>query len=155
MNPEKKERWPTTTSVALIVINGDRSLLLVRKKETGQWALPAGGLLKGETGEQAAIRELNEETGLSVDDLDNPVFCMPHVLIIPGNTKTSVGLVYIVGLKKPLSEQGIKMEGGEVDLVRPFNDQQVHELLIRPEAIYKPEFNIPAFKQALLWVIDF
>ena len=58
---EKKERWSATISVGLIVINADRSSLLVRKRDTGLWALPAGGFRKGERAEQTAIRELKVE----------------------------------------------------------------------------------------------
>lgn len=152
---QRKERWPATVSVALIVINGDRSILLVRKKETGQWALPAGGLQKGETLQQSAFRELFEETGLGADDLDNPVLGIPHILTIPGETKTSIGLVYIMRLKNPLPAQGIKVESDEIDLVLPFSDQQIQELLSQPESIYKPEFNIPAFEEALAWFREF
>jgi 8-oxo-dGTP pyrophosphatase MutT (NUDIX family) len=40
---------------------------LVGNSQRGTWYLPKGGLAKGETIEQAAIREVNEETGLEVD----------------------------------------------------------------------------------------
>lgn len=40
---------------------------LVGNSVRGTWYLPKGGLAKGETIEQAAIREVLEETGLDVD----------------------------------------------------------------------------------------
>ena len=37
------------------------------KKHAGQWALPGGRMDEGETAEQTALRELEEEVGLSLD----------------------------------------------------------------------------------------
>lgn len=37
------------------------------RRHAGQWALPGGGLDRGETPEQAALRELEEEVGLVLD----------------------------------------------------------------------------------------
>jgi len=50
----------------------DAALLLTRRsrslrRHAGQWALPGGRIDPGETPEQAALRELHEETGLSLD----------------------------------------------------------------------------------------
>ncbi len=56
-------------SVALV---RDASVLLVkrgRKPAAGQYAFPGGRLEAGETLEEAAVRELREETGLEAADL--------------------------------------------------------------------------------------
>lgn len=55
--------------VAAAVITQDGRVLLIRRRVTeGElvWSLPAGGVEPGESGEQAAVRETREETGLEV-----------------------------------------------------------------------------------------
>ena len=49
---------------ALIVY--DKKLLLVRTQYTKRYVLPGGGIEKGEAIEEALIREVREETGISV-----------------------------------------------------------------------------------------
>ncbi|MBI4015154.1 MAG: NUDIX hydrolase [Candidatus Aenigmarchaeota archaeon] len=55
--------------VTAVLKNGKKFLLLHRKKlgiQGGKWQLPEGGLHFAETPEQALIREMREETGLSL-----------------------------------------------------------------------------------------
>jgi 8-oxo-dGTP diphosphatase len=53
---------------ATVICERDRHILLVRKSKS-KWALPGGKVETGETIAGAAIRELQEETGLNVDQL--------------------------------------------------------------------------------------
>ncbi|MBQ1163520.1 NUDIX domain-containing protein, partial [Streptomyces sp. A73] len=54
---------------AAIIVDGDRVLMVRRRVKEGElrWQFPAGGIEDGETAEQAAVRETQDETGLTVD----------------------------------------------------------------------------------------
>lgn len=68
--------------VDALVLNGDNQILLVKRVgkllEGGKWALPGGFVDRDETCEQAAKREVLEETGYKISDIkllkinDNP-----------------------------------------------------------------------------------
>jgi 8-oxo-dGTP pyrophosphatase MutT (NUDIX family) len=47
-----------------VVFNREIGKVLLIKDSYGRWALPKGHVEKGETSEQAALREISEETGL-------------------------------------------------------------------------------------------
>jgi mutator protein MutT len=57
--------------IGIIVFKSDQVLLIRRAKppNVGSWSLPGGAQELGETAEQAARRELEEETGISVGPL--------------------------------------------------------------------------------------
>jgi mutator protein MutT len=62
------ERAPKANSLVpasnLLVVNDAGELLLQRRRDTGQWALPGGKQDIGETPSQCAVRECEEETGV-------------------------------------------------------------------------------------------
>jgi len=61
-------RYPEAPIVAVgvLLLDGDRVLLVQRGRppQVGRWTVPGGGVEVGETLEEAALRELGEETGL-------------------------------------------------------------------------------------------
>jgi len=55
-----------TAPAGVLFVSPEKEVLLMRragKDHAGKWALPAGGIEKGETPEQAARRETEEEAG--------------------------------------------------------------------------------------------
>ena len=48
------------------MVNNSEQILLQRRRDTGQWALPGGKQDLGETPSQCAVRECEEETGVRV-----------------------------------------------------------------------------------------
>lgn len=52
------------------VVDGDRVLLVEDVRSPGEWKLPAGRIDCGESAREGVARELEEETGLSVDPGD-------------------------------------------------------------------------------------
>jgi 8-oxo-dGTP pyrophosphatase MutT (NUDIX family) len=51
----------------MLVVNDEDQILLQRRRDTGQWALPGGAQDFGETPAQCAIRECREETGITAE----------------------------------------------------------------------------------------
>lgn len=49
-----------------VVADGDGRILLQRRSDSGNWALPGGAMDIGETLAESAIREVREETGFDV-----------------------------------------------------------------------------------------
>jgi 8-oxo-dGTP pyrophosphatase MutT (NUDIX family) len=50
-----------------ITVDATGRILLQRRRDTGQWALPMGKMEIGETPSQCAVRETEEETGIIVE----------------------------------------------------------------------------------------
>lgn len=62
---EKKVHKSIKNGVGVVVVNPE-GLILMGRGANGQWSLPGGHIESGETAEDAAIRELEEETGLKI-----------------------------------------------------------------------------------------
>ena len=72
------------TSRILLLDRDNRVLLFLTKAPdtsgVARWLTPGGGVDPGETHHQAALRELEEETGLVLDDVGEPVWSHDFVV---------------------------------------------------------------------------
>ena len=60
--PEANSRVP---AVNVVVANDAGDVLLIRRSDNGNWAVPGGAIDLGESMTQAAVRETLEETGIA------------------------------------------------------------------------------------------
>jgi 8-oxo-dGTP pyrophosphatase MutT (NUDIX family) len=56
-----------SVSVAAAVIRGDNRVLCIRRRDNGHWEPPGGILERGERIHHGVVREVQEETGLTVN----------------------------------------------------------------------------------------
>lgn len=68
--------------IGIIVLRADGKILIGKRQgaHAPYWSIPGGHLELGETFESAAIREIEEETGLTIQD--------PQVIAITNNLRT-------------------------------------------------------------------
>jgi 8-oxo-dGTP pyrophosphatase MutT (NUDIX family) len=66
-DPDAPEPNSMVPSVNVVVVNDAGEILLIRRSDNGNWALPGGAIDLGESVAQAAIRETKEETGVDCE----------------------------------------------------------------------------------------
>lgn len=95
-DPPCASEWPGPDSVIVVPMMNE-SLLLVRNLRRSGWEFPGGGILEGESPEQAARREAAEEAGACLGEL-RPL-CWYTVRTTPlGPQGLSRGIVYVADL---------------------------------------------------------
>lgn len=69
MTPEEIEKLPYRRNVGVMVVNAQGHVWVGQRKDRYQdaWQMPQGGIDKGEDARAAALRELEEETGITPD----------------------------------------------------------------------------------------
>ena len=63
-SPEAPKANSLVPSVNVVVVNHAGAILLIRRTDNGNWALPGGAVDLGESVAQAAVRETLEESGI-------------------------------------------------------------------------------------------
>ena len=69
MTPEEIAKLPYRRNVGVMLVNADGHAFVGQRldSEVPAWQMPQGGIDKGESPREAALRELEEETGVSPD----------------------------------------------------------------------------------------
>ncbi|NKW90918.1 RNA pyrophosphohydrolase [Rhodobacteraceae bacterium R_SAG9] len=67
MTPEELEKLPYRKNVGVMLVNADGGVFVGQRIDSKEpaWQMPQGGIDKGEEPRDAALRELEEETGVS------------------------------------------------------------------------------------------
>ena len=63
MKTDQARATSTGNGASAVIFDDQGRVLLQKRRDFRVWALPGGGIEPGETSEQAAIREVREETG--------------------------------------------------------------------------------------------
>jgi 8-oxo-dGTP pyrophosphatase MutT (NUDIX family) len=66
-DPEAPKPNSLVPAAGVLAVDDADRLLLQRRRDTGQWAIPMGKQELGETVSQCAVRETQEETGVLVE----------------------------------------------------------------------------------------
>jgi 8-oxo-dGTP pyrophosphatase MutT (NUDIX family) len=101
----------------VLVIDSDDRLLLIRRSDTGRWALPAGSAEPHSTFALTAVCELEEETGLRAEMTDlEPFACVsnPRPITYPnGDQVQGFALCFAVrtwtGVLHPLDGEALDL----------------------------------------------
>ncbi len=69
MTPEEIETLPYRPCVGIMILNKDNQVFVGQRTDRYKdaWQMPQGGVEKGEDPQEAALREMTEETGIPAD----------------------------------------------------------------------------------------
>jgi ADP-ribose pyrophosphatase YjhB (NUDIX family) len=120
-------------SVGAIIINDKNELLMIdRLKRPFGWACPAGHVDDGETPLEAVKREVKEETGLTVLDIEDTYMTLCDSLEVPQD-KCSRGIdMHIWAIFEVLAEGELVFKADEVKAIKWVPIDEIKELELEP-----------------------
>jgi 8-oxo-dGTP pyrophosphatase MutT (NUDIX family) len=122
---------PELAGVKCILTEGDQVLLVRHTYGPREWDLPGGGIKRRESPRMAARREMHEELGIDIEDMQD----VGQVIGSLNHTRATV-YCYRAELRAP----DIKMDQGEIAAIRWFPSQKLPAKLGR--------MTLPALRRA-------
>lgn len=116
---------PTATSIVpsanVAVTNDAGELLLIRRTDNGNWALPGGAVDLGESLAQAAVRETLEESGIECEITGlSGIYTDPgHVILYTSNGEVRQEFSIVLTARATGGELRASSETSEVRWVSP------------------------------------
>jgi ADP-ribose pyrophosphatase YjhB (NUDIX family) len=119
-DPEAPAANSLVPSVNVAVSDDDGRLLLIRRTDNDNWALPGGAMDCGETMADAAIRETREETGIDCEITGLVgVYTNPrHVILYTSNGEVRQECSFVFKARPTGGEPTPSSESSEVRWVR-------------------------------------
>ena len=116
-------------AVNVVVSNDAGEILLIRRTDNGNWALPGGGVDIGESLPQAAIRETREETGVDcqITGLSGIYTDPGHVILYTSNGEVRQEFSVVLTARATGGEPTPSSETSEVRWV-PIGDAVTYEM---------------------------
>ena len=105
-DPDAPKANSLVPSVNVVVVNGEGEILMIRRTDNDNWAVPGGAVDLGESVAQAAVRETREESGIEceITGLVGIYSDPKHVLLYTSNGEVRQEFS-IVLTARPLSGQ--------------------------------------------------
>ncbi len=112
-----------------VVVIRDSQLLLARQNGRPFWVLPGGTLEVGETMEQCAIRELQEETNLTIT--------IDKLLYVADFIPADKHVIDVVFLGRYISGDLVPEENSNIDDIGFFSLNEVTQMQTAPKEVFE------------------
>lgn len=118
-------------AVGALIIKNNKVLLIKRDQPPAknQWAVPGGKVSLGETLQQAAVREIFEETGISIIP-GGPIFIFDAIHL---DDKSKVQFHYVIVDILAKFKEGELKAGDDASDVGWFSREEMEKLYINPK----------------------
>jgi ADP-ribose pyrophosphatase YjhB (NUDIX family) len=112
-------------SVNVVVSNDAGEILLIRRSDNGNWALPGGAIDLGESAAQAAVRETKEETGIDCEIIGLVgIYTDPkHIILYTSNGEARQEFSIVLTARPVSGEPTTSDESTEVRWIVPSDVQ--------------------------------
>ena len=122
--------------VGIIIVDSEGRILLERRSDSGMWGLPGGAIEPGESVGEAALREVQEETGLHIRIIDLlGVYSEPSRRIVTYPDNGDVAHLVDIGLKAEIVSGELRLSPESLEL-------KFFPLDMLPEEIAPPAFQL-------------